>query len=305
MGSIEERRSEFAEAERSYLEAIWASQRVGHRFVEAEAWVRLVWVTGVERFDPERGQLWAEFAEAALDRAGGGAVLEAQLRHNVGGVLYTLGRHDEALAEYRLALSRQRELLGESDPRVATTLNHIGNALIELERYDESEVSCKRSLEIRKRLFGEQHPAVAAVLNNLGELARKRDHPANALRHALASLEIVGTTGGREEDFAAMIAGWALLELGRPKEALPRFERTLAMRTETDGAFSPRVIDVEYELARTRVALKEYDVALAQLDRVLELEAGRRDDVLARARALRDQVLQQRPAVISPGPGAD
>ena len=304
MGSIEERRSEFAEAERSYLEAIWASQRVGHRFVEAEAWVRLVWVTGVERFDPERGRLWAEFAESALDRAGGGAVLEAQLRHNVGGVLYTLGRHDEALAEYRLALARQRELLGESDPRVATTLNHIGNALMELERYDESEVSCKHSLEIRKRLFGEQHPAVAAVLNNLGELARKRDHPANALRHALASLEIVGNTGGREEDFAAMIAGWALLELGRPKEALPRFERTLAMRTETDGAFSPRVVDAEYELARTRVALKEYDVALAQLDRVLELEAGRRDDVLARARALRDEVLRQRPAVISPPDGA-
>jgi tetratricopeptide (TPR) repeat protein/predicted Ser/Thr protein kinase len=296
MGSIQERRSEFAEAERSYLEAIWAAQRVGHRFVEAEAWVRLVWVTGVERFDPERGRLWAEFAEAALDRAGGGAVLEAQLRHNAGGVLYTLSRHDEALAEYRLALARQRELLGENDPRVATTLNHIGNALMELERYDESEASCKRSLEIREKLFGEQHPAVAAVMNNLGELARKRGHPANALRHALASLEIVGNTGGREEDVAAMIAGWALLELGRAKEALPRFERALAMRTETDGAFAPRVVDVEYELARTRVALKEYDVALAQLDRVLELEAGRRDDVLTRARGLRDEVLRLRPA---------
>ncbi|MCR9164412.1 MAG: protein kinase domain-containing protein [Nannocystaceae bacterium] len=295
MGSIEERRSEFAEAERSYLEAIWAAQRVGHRYVEAEAWVRLVWVTGVERFDPERGQLWAEFAQAALDRAGGAPVLEAQLRHNVGGVLYTLGRHDEALAEYRLALSRQRELLGESDPRVATTLNHIGNALMELERFDESEVSCRRSLDIRKRLFGDQHPAVAAVLNNLGELERKRAHPDNALEHALASLEIVGNTGGREEDFAAMIAGWALLELGRPKEALPRFERTLAMRTDMDGAFSPRVVDVEYELARTRVALGEHDVALAQLDRVLELEAGRRDDVVARARSLRDVVLRQRP----------
>jgi len=302
MGSILQRRSEFAESERSYLEAIWAAQRAGHRFLEAEAWVRLVWVTGVERFDPERGQLWAEFAEAALDRAGGGAVLEAQLRHNLGGVLYTLGRYDEALAEYRLALARQVELLGEDDPRVATTYNHIGNALMQLERYDESEASCRRSLEIRKRLFGEQHPAVAAVLNNLGEVERNREHPARALEHATASLAIVGRSGGREEDVAAMIAGWALLELGRPKDALVRFERALVMRTETDGAFAPRVVDVELSLAKTRTALGEYDVALAQVERVIELEAGRRDSVLERARALRGRILELRGPVDPPSP---
>ena len=296
MGSILERRSEFVQAERAYLESIWAAERAGHRFVEAEAWVRLVWVTGVERFEPERGQLWAEFAEAALDRAGGGPVLEAQLRHNVGGVLYTLGRHEEALAEYRLALDHQLQLLGEDDPRVATTYNHIGNALIELERYEESEASCRKALQIRKRLFGEQHPTVASALNNLGELARKRERPADALAQVTASLEIVGRSGGRAEDVAAMIAGWALRELGRPREALPRFERALVMRTETDGPSAPRVVDVELELARTRVALGEYDVALAHLDRVTELEAGRRADVVARARALRADVAQSRAA---------
>jgi len=296
MGSILQRRSEFARAERSYLEAIWAAQRAGHRFLEAEAWVRLVWVTGVERFDPERAQLWEEFAEAALERVGGGAVLDAQLRHNVGGVLYTRQDYEGALAEYRLALARQTELLGRDDPRVATTHNHIGNALMELKRYDESETSCRQSLEIRKRLYGEQHPTVAASLNNLGELERKRGHPAAALVHAAASLEIVGRSGGREEDVAAMIAGWALLELDRPREALPRFERALVMRTESDGAFAPRVVDVELELARTRAGLGEYDVALAQLERVFELEADRRDDVLERARTLQTRILAERPA---------
>lgn len=294
MGSILQRRSEFAQAERSYLEAIWAAQRAGHRFLEAEAWVRLVWVTGVERYDPERAMLWEEFAEAALDRVGGGAVLDAQLRHNVGGVLYTRRDYDGALAEYRLALARQTELLGRDDPRVATTHNHIGNALMELKRYDESEASCRQSLEIRKRLFGEQHPTVAASLNNLGELERKREHPAAALVHAVASLEIVGRSGGREEDVAAMIAGWALLELGRPREALPRFERALVMRIESDGAFAPRVVDVELELARTRTALGEFDVALAQLERVFELEEGRRSDVLERAQAVRARILSDR-----------
>ena len=96
-----------------------------------------------------------------------------------------------------------------------------------------------------------------------------------------------------------MIAGWALLELGRPGEALPRFERALVMRTESDGAFAPRVVDVEYELARTRAALGEYDVALAQLDRVLELEVDRRTDVLERARALQARILSERPTTES------
>lgn len=287
MGSILQRRGEFAQAERSYLEAIWAAQRAGHRFLEAEAWVRLVWVTGVERFDPKRGQLWAEFARAALSRAGGGAVLEAQLRHNLGGVLYRQGLHEEALGEYRAALSQQIELLGEDDPRVATTLNHIGNALMELRRYEESEASCRRSLEIRQRLFGEQHPTVAASLNNLGELARKQGRHMEALEHAVASLDIVGRSGGREEDIASMIAGWSLLELERPGEALPRFERALVMRTESDGPFAPRVVDAEFALARARIALGDRDVALAQLDRVIELESGRRADVVARAREVR------------------
>ena len=302
LGSILERRSDFVQSERAYLEAIWAAERAGHRFIEAEAWVRLVWVTGVERFDPERGRLWAEFADAALDRAGGAAILEAELRHNLGGVLYTLGRHDEALAEYRLALDRQLQLLGEDDPRVATTYNHIGNALMELERYDESEASCRKSLEIRKRLFGDQHPTVASALNNLGELARKRERPAEALAQAAASLEIVGRSGSRAEDDAAMIAGWSLRELGRPREALPRFERALVMRTETDGALAPRVVDVEYELARTRAALGEHDIALAHLDRVIELEAGRRADVVAAARALRTELLAAKSAApVTPG----
>ncbi len=289
-GSIQQRRSDFGRAERSLLEAIWASQRAGHRFLEAEAWVRLVWITGVERFEPERGHLWAEFAEAALERAGGGAVLEAQLRHNVGGVLYTQRRYEEALAEYQLALARQQDLLGESDPRVATTLNHIGNALMELERYDESEASCRRSLEIRERLFGDQHPMVAASLNNLGELERKRHNPTGALAYAEASLEIVGRSGGREEDVATTIAGWALRELGRSEEALARFERALAMRRESDGAHAPRVVDIELELARTRAALGDVDVALSQVERVLELESGRRPWVLEDARKLEAEV---------------
>lgn len=297
-GSILERRSEFERAERSLLDAIWAAQRTEHRIIEAEAWVRLVWVTGVERIEPERGHLWAEFAEVALQRAGGSAVLGAQLRHNVGGVLYTQGRLDEALAEYRLALAQQVELLGEDDPRVATTHNHIGNALMESDRYAQSKAACERSLGIRRRVYGATHPKVAASLNNLGELERKQDHAKAALDYANRSLAIVQNDGGREEDVATMISGWALRELGRPAQARPRFERALAMRKTSYGPLAPPVVDVEFELARTHAALGQDARARDLLDRIIEVEMGRREEIVVGARKLRAELAPRLPPTI-------
>ncbi len=286
-GSISERRSDFEQAERSFLEAVWAAQRARRPAVEAEAWVRLVWTSGVERFDPERGHLWAEFARGAMNRAGGNPTLEAQLRHNVGGVLYTEMRYDEALREYRLALDQQRALLGDDDPQVAATLNHIGNALMESHRYAESEEFCARSLTLRQTLFGDQHPKVAASLNNLGELEKKQGHAAAALVYAERSLSIVGNSGGREEDIAVVIKGWALRELGRGREAMAAFRRARALRLAEYGPRAPRVADVELELALTRAAMGDLAEARVELDRLIALESTRRPDVASTFREFR------------------
>src|SRR5690606_12082173 len=120
LASVLERIGEFEAAERRLLEAIWRADASHHDEVSAEAWVRLVWVAGVERIQPEQGHLWAAFARSALDRLGRPELLEAMLEHNVGGVLYRERRLEEALEHYRAALLTQKRALGSDDPAVGT-----------------------------------------------------------------------------------------------------------------------------------------------------------------------------------------
>jgi eukaryotic-like serine/threonine-protein kinase len=275
LGSALERKGEFALAERRLLEAIWKADASHHDEVAAEAWVRLVWVTGVERMQTEQGHLWAAFARSALDRLGRADLLEATLTHNLGGVLYRERRLDDALEHYRAALLAQKNALGPDDPAVGMTLNHIGNTLIEMGRFEMARDYCERSLELRRRILGERHPKVAASLNNLGELTRKEGKPEESLTHARASLEIVSRSGGPEELVALRLETIALTELERWDDLVAPNMRMLELETEQYGADDPRVLAL---LAR----LADLDLRRGQADAAIE----RYEHVHARAVAL-------------------
>ena len=66
----------------------------------------------------------------------------------------------EAIAEYNKVFEAE---YGESDTRVAGTLNNLGNALNVLGQYDEAERHYRRALEIWTTAYGELHPDVAEV----------------------------------------------------------------------------------------------------------------------------------------------
>ena len=268
LGSVLERIGEFEAAERRLLEAIWKADASHHDEVSADAWVRLVWVTGVERIRPDQGHLWASFARSALDRLGRVELLDATLTHNVGGVLYRERRLDEALEHYREALLVQKKTLGPDDPVVAMTLNHIGNTLIEMARYDMARDYCERSLELRQRILGERHPKVAASLNNLGELTRKQGRPEDSLAYARQSLTIVAGTGGPEELVALRLEDLALGELQRWDELVTTQLRLLEIEMQQQGARHVGVVrtmigigDTELRRGRLEAALERYDDA--------------------------------------------
>ena len=276
LGGILERRGEFERSERKLLEAIWAAEASHHEEVAAEAWVRLVWVAGVERSDVKSGHQWAEFADAALRRLGRSEWLEATLTHNVGGVLYRERRLEDALDHYRRALREQQRLLGADDPAVGMTLNHIGNTLIELGNYAAAQEYCQRSLKLRRKVLGDRHPKVAASLNNLGELYRKRKDPQRSLHFAERSLEITGGTGGPEEIVALVLAGGATMKLERPDDAAAYFERLLSARRSLGPANSPAIVATMRSLAKARRAQNRADDAVALLREITEIEADRR-----------------------------
>jgi tetratricopeptide (TPR) repeat protein len=251
---IRERLGDFVAAEEDLLEAIWAAQRSRHEWVEAEAWVQLVWVAGVERMQTDTGHVWASFAEAALERVGRPEILAATLTHNIAGIHYREMRLDEALTGYQRALADQRRLLGEDNPQVAMTLNHIGNVLIEQGQFASAREFCEQSLAERRRILGARHPRVAASLNNLAELARKQEDPEASLAFARQSLDIVGDTGGPEERVALVLATMALLRLESFDKAVPLQERIVAIDGIASGRRPDRLAGSLRELGRIRTA---------------------------------------------------
>ena len=283
LASILERRGDFGDSAQHLFEAIWAAEASHHEEVAAEAWVRLVWVGGVEEVDPESGHRWGRFAQAALDRLGGSELLEATLVHNLGGVLYREGRYDEALEHYRRALRMQQRILGSEDPAVAMTLNHIGNVLMEQHQYAASREYCERSLALRRATLGEQHPKVAASLNNIAEIYRKQGDAEHSLEYAEQSLAIIGGTGGPEEVVALVLAAEAREALGRHADAVADYERLLALRVATHPPGHPVIAATLQKLGHVRVELEQYGPAVSAFERVVEMERSRNPRAAARA----------------------
>jgi len=273
LGAVLEATGQFVEARRWILEAIWDGEASGHEQVVAQAWVRLVWVVGVELHDTERGTLWTRFAQAAVTRAGSPSGLHAQLMHNVGGVLYRQERLPEAFDHYSQALTAQQALFGSDDPRIATTLNHLANTLSEMEQYSNALEYARRSLVLRERVLGSQHPKVAAALNNIAEVRRAQGNYTASLAIARKSLAVVEGSGGAEEIVALDLVGTAAPHLGLWPEARASLQRVVVLREEALGPTHPILAPTLRALALVHQELGEDDTANAALRRASEIEA--------------------------------
>ena len=249
-GAALQGKGDFAAAEQALLEAIWAAEASRDETVATDAWIRLVWVVGVEQGRTEEGHRWARFAESALQRRGSDPLRQATLDHNRAGVFYREGRHADALAGYTRALEVQTSLLGEDDPTVARTLNHIGNTLIMSKRLDESFVYCQRSLEIRRETLGEHHPLVAASLNNLASVRKGQGELEQARSYAERAADITAGSGSPEEMVSLVLAGDILEDLGQPEAARSYLQRLLDIRRAARGLDHPSVRALEARIER-------------------------------------------------------
>lgn len=152
--------------------------------------------------------------------------LEQQARFGLGRSLLALGRRDEGLAE----LAEHRRLVPLIDrlefarkgldlaPLHAPNLAELGDCERALGRLDRAEAAYRRALEVAVP------DEVAPVALRLARLLREDRGEAEL---ALRALDLALA---RAEDPRLLVrAGDYLLELGRPREAVPRFERALAL----------------------------------------------------------------------------
>ncbi len=166
LGSIAARRGRYEQARTQLLSGIQGAEAIRDDALAVDGWIRLLWVCGVELQDGQ-GDIWADFARAALQRLGNDPMRHAQFEHNLGGVAYRDRRLGDALSHYQRALDTQQQLLSANDPRIARTLNHIANVLLEMDQPEPALRHAQRSLTIREQVLGDEHPLVAASLNNI------------------------------------------------------------------------------------------------------------------------------------------
>jgi tetratricopeptide (TPR) repeat protein len=80
------------------------------------------------------------------------------------------GQFADAVPLAQQVVEIHKQVLGETHPHYATSLNNLAELHKSQGDYAKAEPLCRQALEIDKRALGESHPNYAASLNNLAVL---------------------------------------------------------------------------------------------------------------------------------------
>jgi tetratricopeptide (TPR) repeat protein len=200
----------------------------------------------------------------------------AEAHANLANNLLRLGRHEQAIFHYRLALQLQSDSVdahcglgvalaraGELDeamdhyrkaiylrPNFAEAHSNLAHALLGLNRVPEAEEQCRKAIHLRKD-YADAH-------NNLGNALTRMGKPEEALGHLKEALRL-------RPDYPEAHAnlGNALRELRRFEEAETNLRRFLQLQ--------PNSAEGHDSLGNVLVSLGKADEAVEHFERALEL----------------------------------
>ena len=167
------------------------------------------------------------------------------IHHNLGVLLATRDRIDEAIAHYQKAL--------EIKPDHVHSLNHLGVAFFGQGRVAEAVALYRKALEI--------NPRDAEAYNNLGLVLAQRGRFDEARAHYRKALEI-------EPDFVEALdnLGVAFFGQGRVEEAMAQYRKAMAIKPEYADAYN--------NLGIALAGRGQVQEAIALYQKVLELNPG-------------------------------
>ncbi len=255
LGAFQEKAGDSHASEQTLYEAIIAAETARDNRMVTRLWITLIHVVGARLGRHEQGLLLEKPALAALARLGDDSGMRGALLGNIGNVLFSQGKLEEALEFHKQSLAFQEKAFGPRSHRAAILLNNVAVDHMNLGQPEEAAVHLERSLEIRRELFGPRHPEIAVLLNNLGALRadQNRHHDAMAsLREALSIREEV--LGPKHVQYATTLNSLArtLCELGRFSECEPMHRRAVNI---LETALGPKDLDLSWALVTLAEAL--------------------------------------------------
>ncbi|XWS37478.1 hypothetical protein CRYUN_Cryun19dG0046400 [Craigia yunnanensis] len=161
-----------------------------------------------------------------------------------------LGQLENSVTCYCTGFEVQKQVLGETDPRVGETCRYLAEALVQALQFDEAQRLCQMALDIHRENGSPASLEEAADRRLMGLICEtKGDHEA-ALEHlVLASMAMVAN--GQEEEVASVDCsiGDTYLSLSRYDEAAFAYQKALTAFKTTKGENHPATGSVFVRLA--------------------------------------------------------
>ncbi|GMI75389.1 kinesin light chain-related 3, h cellulose synthase-microtubule uncoupling 3 [Hibiscus trionum] len=161
-----------------------------------------------------------------------------------------LGQLENSVTCYRTGFEVQKQVLGETDPRVGETCRYLAEAHMQALQFDEAQRLCQIALVIHKENGRTASLEEAADRRLMGLICETKGDYEAALEHlVLARMAMVAN--GQDADVASVDCsiGDAYLSLSRYDEAVFTYQKALTAVKTTKGENHPVVGSVFVRLA--------------------------------------------------------
>jgi serine/threonine-protein kinase len=284
VGRLRAEAGDAAGAEPLLRQAILLASGAREDALAAEIWSSLLLLTGdtLAQYDKAL-ELWLPL-EAAVKRAGDEGLRGLAL-NNLGVVLWSMGRYEEARERIEQSLALREKVLPPDHTDVADSLGNLGVVLWEMGRYEEARVKQERVLAIREKVLGPEHPSVAETLGNLGTVASKQGRYEDARALLERALAIREKALGPEHLYLTYTLGnlsTLMMDMGQYEQALALQERALAIRQKVLEPGHPDTCNSLFNIGAMLERAGRYEEARARLEALLPLveKALGRDHVM-------------------------
>ncbi|XP_059451560.1 protein KINESIN LIGHT CHAIN-RELATED 2 [Corylus avellana] len=161
-----------------------------------------------------------------------------------------LGQIENCILFYTAGMEIQKQVLGETDPRLGETCRYVAEANVQALQFDEAEKLCQMGLDIHKENGSPASLEEAADRRLMGLICdAKGDYEAALEHYVLASMAMAAN--GHEIEVASIDCsiGDAYLSLARYDEAVFSYQKALTVFKSAKGENHPTVASVFVRLA--------------------------------------------------------
>lgn len=273
---VQELNDRYQAAEASLQAAARAAAQARDDEIKARAWIELINIIGHRQGRLDDAFTIIPFAEIAIVRASGDALLRARLARSLGWLYSTSGDYRQAQEHYRHALEILQNRYGPdsleaTSSRLALSATYgLATAYSSQAKYDQALAYYERIREVVETQFGPEHIYMVSVLGPMAENLSQRGELEAATARYRRALEIDRANGGQKNaTMAALLASFAsnLARQSELEEAQEMFEQALALRTDIFGPAHPNTADIMGETARVLIRRGAHDQARELLDR--------------------------------------